>query len=414
MDLHTGNTMWGHTLTNPPRYEQLQENLECDVLVIGGGMGGALCAREFARRGLKTVVVDKRYIGQGSSIANTGLLQYTNDKTLTACIHTFGEKNGVLFYDLCRQAMEYLLHTAPTLPMDAQLIPRSSLYFASSEQDVEGLREEYHNLKRHGFDAEYWVEDRIAEHFSFRKPAGLYTHGDAEVNPYRLVHALMMDAVNHGAHIFEQTTITNQEFTEDGVICHAGDLSIRARRVVFSTGYETQEEKKERGAFLMNTYAIATTPVQNLTGWHEKSMLWETARPYLYMRTTVDNRIIVGGLDEPVTTVEDRDTRLVHQANQLLESVRELFPNMGPLSIDSAWAASFGSSRDGLPYMGPHPEYPNCYFVEGYGGNGTVYSTIAAMLLADELVGIHRPELELFSLTRTSKPSPSVSPDILV
>jgi len=56
--------------------------------------------------------------------------------------------------------------------------------------------------------------------------------------------------------------------------------------------------------------------------------------------------------------------------------------------------------------IGPHPQYPHCYFLEGYGGNGTVYSMIAA-LITDILTGNPRTDdLELFSLTRTTKPSP--------
>lgn len=412
MKLHTRDTMWGHTLPEPPVYTELTQNLECDVLVIGGGMGGALCAHEFAKRGLQTIVVEKNKVGQGSSVANTGLLQYTNDKTLTACINTFGEHNGVLFYTLCRDAMRYLMETVPNLPLDAQFVPRSSLYFASSEEDIKGLQEEYDNLVRHGFAAEYWDEDKIAAHFSFSKPAGIYTHGDAEVNPYRMVHALMLDAQKNGAQIYENAAITHQEFENGEVINYVGDHTIRARKVVFSTGYETQEHKKERGAFLMNTYAIATEPVNRWDGWHEQSMIWETARPYLYIRTTVDNRIIAGGLDEPLTDIEDMEVRRINQAQVLLARLEELFPHLGPLSIQSAWAAPFGSSRDGLPYMGAHPDYPNCYFVEGYGGNGTVYSTIAAQLLADELTGTPRPELELFRLDRTAKPSPSTVPDV--
>ncbi|WP_322923061.1 FAD-dependent oxidoreductase [Paenibacillus campi] len=412
MKLHTRDTMWGHTMPRTPVYEQLKDDLECDVLVIGGGMGGALCAREFAKRGLRTIVAEKRKVGQGSSIANTGLLQYTNDKTLTACINTFGEDNGVLFYRLCRDAMEYLLHTAPQLPIPVQMIPRSSLYFASSPEDVPGLQEEYENLKRHGFAADYWDEAQIAKHFSFSKAGGIYTHGDAEVNPYRLVHGLMMDACRHGARVFEDAAVTGQTFTEQGVIHYVGEHKIRAQKVVFSTGYETQEIKKDRGAFMMSTYAIATTPISNWDGWHNRSMLWETARPYLYIRTTADNRIIAGGLDEPLTSIENMEVRKINQAQRLLAAVEQLFPRLGSLSIDSAWAAPFGSSRDGLPYMGAHPDYPQCYFVEGYGGNGTVYSAIAAMLLADELTGITRPELELFSLTRSAKPSPANAPEI--
>lgn len=171
-------------------------------------------------------------------------------------------------------------------------------------------------------------------------------------------------------------------------------------------GYETQEMKKDRGAELINTYAIKTRPLAKLPKWHEQSLIWETARPYLYFRTTPDGCIIAGGKDEQLTDPERREVRVLSQCRQLLEEVAALFPEAKGVETEYAWGALFGTTRDGLPLIGPHPDYPHSYFIEGYGGNGTVYSLIAAELLADTLAGRHRPELELFSLTRSSKPVP--------
>lgn len=108
MELINGKTFWPTTFASHPHYPVLQENLSCDCLIIGGGMGGALSAKLLTDQGIDTVVIDKRDIGYGSSMANTGLLQYTNDKTLTSCIQTFGEERGVRFYELCRDAMHHL------------------------------------------------------------------------------------------------------------------------------------------------------------------------------------------------------------------------------------------------------------------------------------------------------------------
>ncbi len=202
------------------------------------------------------------------------------------------------------------------------------------------------------------------------------------------------------------------EFGENEVVCHTSDGTIRAKKVIFATGYETQEIKKDRGAILESSYAIVTNPVGNSSLWHEQCLIWETARPYLYIRSTREGRIIIGGLDEPVLNSNQREIRLLHQQKKLLQALEEHFPDV-PFQIDYAWAAVFGSSHDGLPYIGPHPRFPNCYFLEGYGGNGTVTSMIAAQLLADELTGTHRPEMELFSLTRTASPSPDTTKPVV-
>lgn len=71
-----------------------------------------------------------------------------------------------------------------------------------------------------------------------------------------------------------------------------------------------------------------TKPLDHLPKWHERSLIWETARPYLYFRTTPDNRIIAGGKDEPLTDPERRDIRVLSQGQRLLEELEALFPEI--------------------------------------------------------------------------------------
>ncbi|WP_379133171.1 NAD(P)/FAD-dependent oxidoreductase [Paenibacillus sp. sgz500958] len=409
MNLISGQSPWSHTLPNPPAYGTLQADAYCDCLVIGGGMGGAMASYRLSSSGANVILIDKRTVGGGSTHANTGLLQIANDKSLTSCINTFGKEHGVLFYNLCRKGLQAILELPGKLDMDPQIFPRSSLLYASVPEDVPVLRMEYENLVANGFETAFWEESQVAAHYSFTRPAALYSNGDAETNPFRTVHSLIHKAHSQGLQVYEHTEAKHLEFKEDEVICHTANGRIFAKNIIFAMGYETQEMKKDRGAELINTYAIMTRPLKVFPKWHERTLIWETARPYLYFRTTPDGRIIAGGKDEPLTDKERRDVRVISQGQKLLLEIEKLFPETRGLELEYAWGAVFGTSRDGLPFIGPHPKYPHCYFVEGYGGNGTVYSMIAAELLADTLAGRHRPELDLFSLTRSSKPSPAES-----
>lgn len=409
MILNKGNLAWPTTLEPIPTYPLLEEDVTCDILIIGGGMGGALLAHTLSERHLNTVLLEKRVIAGGSSSGNTGLLQCFNDKTLTSIINTFGEEIGVTFYQMCEKAIRNLVEVASRLQLDSQLIPRSSLYYASSEDDVMMLQEEYETLRKYGFQTEYWDQARIESSFPFSKPAALYTRGDAEVNPFRFVHALIQAATQSGVTVFEHSEAIRYEYTNEGVICHTQTNRVFAKKVIYTMGYETQEMKPDSNALLKTSYAILTSPINDLSGWHERCMMWETARPYLYMRTTPDNRITAGGLDEHMVDPEEREGRIIHKSEILLNEIRTLFPQYHDLKADYAWASVFGSTHDGLPLIGPHPRYPNSYFIEAYGGNGTVYCMIAAELLGNILTGKDRSELEMFSLTRTNKPSPSAS-----
>ncbi|OZB96347.1 FAD-binding oxidoreductase [Paenibacillus sp. XY044] len=406
MILNKGNLAWPSTLNPAPAYPELAEDLSCDVLVIGGGMGGALLVHKLSGLNLQTVLLEKGRIAGGSTSANTGLLQSFNDKSLTSIIHTFGEQTGIAFYQMCKEAMRKLKEAAAGLKLEPELIPRNSLYYASSEEDVPNLKAEYETLRKHGFETLYWDQADIAARFPFSKSAALYTAGDAEVNPFRFVHALVQYAADQGVQVYENSPVVHLEYEEDGVVCYTRTGRIFARKVVHASGYETQEEKPDRNALLQTTYAIVTSPVSDFTGWHERCLIWESARPYLYMRTTPDNRIVAGGLDEHPVAPEEREGRIRHKSELLLNEIKSLFPRYAGIKADYAWASLFGITHDGLPMIGPHSRYPHSYFIEAYGGNGTVYCMIAAELLGDVLNGKTRSELELFALERTSKPSP--------
>lgn len=406
MDLYGGRLPWTGTLEDIPDYPGLEGSDSCDVLIVGGGMGGAMMAHRLAADGADAVLIDKRRVAGGSSSANTGLLQVANDKTLTSCIHTFGQKQGVLFYTLCKESIEWILRLPDELDIDPQIVSRSSLYYASMERDVARLREECETLTANGFPCEWWDEGQIASAFSFSKPAAVYMQGDAEANPYRTVHGLIRYAVKRGVRVYEHTEGLHFDYLPDGVVCHTSHGRIHARCVVFALGYETQEMKKDRGAELLNTYAIMTKPLKQLPKWHERCLIWETARPYGYYRLTPDNRIVAGGMDEALTDPHTRAVRALSQGRRLMEELYSLFPELEEQEPEFSWGAVFGTTRDGLPFIGPHPDYPHSYFIEGYGGNGTVYSMIAARLLAQELAGKRPPELDLFSFTRSAKPVP--------
>ncbi|MFC4600215.1 NAD(P)/FAD-dependent oxidoreductase [Cohnella hongkongensis] len=391
MPLYFGSLFWTNSLPEPARYPELGERRRARAVIIGGGVSGVLCGYLLARSGIETDLIEQRRIASGSTAANAGLLQFANDEMLSELAVKLGEEDAVRFYRACRHAAERVNDIAERLPRNVGFRRRSSLYYASDSGDAAPLRREYEMLARHGFDADWWEADRIANNFPFRRSAAIVTRGDAEVNPYLFVHALAEQAVRSGLHVYEQTKMLSVEPVGRRYIVQTDRGAIEAEHVVYAVGY-APEAAGGRGAkaLLHRSYAIVTDPLPSLADWHERFLLWETARPYLYLRTTEDNRVIVGGLDENVRQPLLSKQELRARSMKLLSGLRGLFPGYSP-EIRYEWNATFGESPDGLPWLGEDPDRPGLHYCLGYGGNGTIYSYLGAEMIRDRILGVPNP-----------------------
>ncbi|RJE87648.1 FAD-binding oxidoreductase [Paenibacillus sp. 1011MAR3C5] len=390
-ELHTGQLYWPTTRLNTKPYPALEEAATARIAIIGGGMSGVNCAYAFATAGLDTLLVERREISEGSTSANTGMLQYSNDTMLCDLIVQIGKANAQLFYRRCLQAVDELEQAAASLPESVGFKRRSSFYFASTEQDLPKLRKEYEALSEAGLHVEFWTSNDIVKHFPFRKPGAIVTHGDAEVNPFQFVNSLADAAVKAGARLHEHTDIVRHEPLPDGRhrLHTSSGFTIEADYIVCAVGYEPEELRGKLVKSSMNrSYSIATRTIPEplLKQWHKQWLIWETARPYLYMRTTEDGRIIAGGLDERIEQPVHSEAIMKKRGEQLLGKIQALFPDW-PLAIEYMWNATFGESQDNLPFIGEDPALPGVYYNLGYGGNGTIYSMIGARTILGMLQG---------------------------
>ncbi|MGM0846576.1 MAG: NAD(P)/FAD-dependent oxidoreductase [Bacillota bacterium] len=383
MMLHNGNLYWQTTyISTEIKAGPLPADKHYDVIITGAGMSGVLCAYTLVKAGMKVALVDKRAAGAGSSSANTGLLQYSSDIMLQELINQIGESRAVLFYKLCLEAVGHLEEAADSISFGVDFKRRNSICFASKEEDVTKLRDEYDALKKHGFPVDFWTDKDLKEHMPFTKPAALVTKRDAEVNPYRFVMGLVKFLKEQGADLFEHTEVTNTTEQGDFIELDTSRGHMKAKRVIFCTGYEASGAGKNIGTKINRSYAIATEPIDDLSTWSDRAMIWETARPYFYLRTTSDNRIVAGGLDEEVPHAPESQEMIDRHGKRIAFEISKLFPHLD-IAVSYAWGATFGESLDNLPYIGKVPGKERTYCLLGYGGNGTVYSMLGAKILAD-------------------------------
>ena len=400
MDLKSGYPFWPVKNGLVHVYPALTSDVTCDVAVIGGGITGALVAFHLMEAGISTIVLDKRDIGWGSTSATTALLQYEIDTPLYELVDLVGEDRAVRSYQACLGAIHKLEQLAQKLDDDGDFVRRKSLYLASRKQDVAGLEKEYAIRRKHGIRLDWLAEDDIQTHFSFSRPAALLSYDAAQMDAYRFTHALFQKAQRNGLAIFDRTEAAKVTQQKNGVqITTDRGCQVTARRIVFATGYESQQYLKHNVAKLISTYALASEPFPAFPGWYEQCLIWESARPYFYLRTTEDNRALIGGEDEDFRDPVRRDRLLASKTKKLTKKFQALFPHL-PLDVAFAWTGTFGETKDGLAYIGETPDFPHAYFALGYGGNGITYSILAAEIIRDAILGRPNADGELFRFDR--------------
>ena len=397
MDLKSGYPFWPIRNGLMNVFPVLDKNLRCEVLVVGAGITGALVARALVNANLDVAVVDERDIAWGSTAASTALLQYEIDTHLAALAERYGLDAATMAYLACRDAVVELGEISAEIG-DVDFAPADSLYVATSSRDHAPLWAEFAARKRAGLDVSWFAQKQLAASYGVSADAAILNRPAARVDPYRFTSRLLQRLSDRGARIFDRTQVLDWKPGARGVTAETrSGKTIRADHLVVAAGYASQQHLRRRIARNHSTYAFITDALKpKAIGAWARTLLWESARPYVYMRPTSDLRLIIGGEDDRIDIPARRDRRLEGKVVALQKRLRELLPSL-ELRPAFAWAGTFAETRDGLPYFGPEPGASSrVLFALAYGGNGVTYSAIGARLLAERIAGAPLSPLAAF------------------
>lgn len=374
--------------------------MKADVAIMGAGITGALVGWHLIQQGIQPIILDRRHAGMGSTAASTSLLQYEIDTPLYKLINQVGEKNAVLSYLLCRQAIYDLHEIAKKLPDRPAFQLKPSFQYASYNSHVKDLEKEHLLRKRAGINLQLLTSGDVRSTFGFSKAGGLLSADGGMIEAYQFTHALLKHAQDKGAIVYDNTAVNHIDYQHNGVVLETEwGHKVSAKKLIIACGYESHQYLPKRIERLQSTYAIISEPFFGKDFWHENALIWETANPYLYMRPSSDQRILVGGKDDAFYNPTRRDANIARKTQQLENSFQKLFPHI-PFRTDFAWAGTFASTKDGLPFIGSIPERPHTHFALGFGGNGITFSLLAAQIISNLLSGKSTPNSKLFAFDR--------------
>lgn len=403
MDLYSGLPYWivKNKLVN--YFTPLDNNVEIEAAIIGSGITGSLVAHELCRAGVPCAIFDKRTITTGSSCASTAQLQYEIDVPLHKLADLIGleQARGAYFESL--YAIDKLEAVFKEVGFDPDFERVPSILVAHNRKGKKLIEKEFSARKNAGLPVEFIDKQTLLTEHSLKGYGALKNNRSAQMDCYKgAVGILEYHIRNSKLEVYTPVNIENYRKTKTGYeLITSNGIKIICKYLIIAAGFEAGKFLPKDVMDLNSTYVAISQPVAPEYIWPQKCLYWDTDSPYYYMRTTKDNRMMIGGLDVPFKDPVKRDMLLRRQIQKLESRFKKLYPSI-PFVVDMAWCGTFSSTKDGLPYIGAYPGLPNMLFALGYGGNGITFSMIAAEVICNIIQGKRDDRTQLFGFDRNS------------
>ncbi len=377
------------------RHPALDDNLEVDILIVGGGITGVTAAYLLASEGASVALVERETLGGRDTGHTTAHLTYMTDTRLSELAATFSQREAALAWEAGREAMDFISKTVADNEIECFLKTVPGYLAAARGADVIKeatlLQQEALLARQMGFDSHFMDSDPVTQQPCIR------FENQMEFHPLLYIDAVAHLAVSRGAKIFEMTSV--REFPEAGT-AKAGNNTIKYKRVFIATHVPLQGDSNTAGAALFqtkmalySTYAIKA----DLSEASPPDMIWsDTADPFLYLRVQGEGNsrfAILGGEDHKTGQEQRPDDRYDALGKQLAG----ILPGA---AVTHRWSGQVVETVDGLPFIGPTSE--DQFVATGFSGNGMTLGTAAALMLRDWITGGDRPWKKLFDPSRKS------------
>src|SRR5574344_2281324 len=183
------------------QFPYLDKDITCDVLIIGGGIDGAITAYYFATNNINCILIEKNRIGYGNTSCATALLEYQLDDHGNDLTKYFSKEELIQIYNLGLKSLDDIEKIINELGNNCHYSKRPTLIYTQNKNEMKEIEREYKLRKDNNFQAKLINESNNS--FSFDIKAGIYCeNGGAEFNPYLFTKQLIEKAKKLGTQIY--------------------------------------------------------------------------------------------------------------------------------------------------------------------------------------------------------------------
>jgi glycine/D-amino acid oxidase-like deaminating enzyme len=227
----------------------------------------------------------------------------------------------------------------------------------------------------------------------------------ATVDPYRACIGLAAAAAERGATLFERSPVRRITFNRKIADVFTAGGAIRTRKVIVATALPTpQLHKSLRRHFWFRTAYVALTDavpakVRRQLG-KRTTVVRDSADPYHVVRWLDDERLMVMGADSESPPERQKGKVIVQRTGQLMYELSVLYPDISGLQPAYGWSLDYARTAEGLPYIGPHRNFPHHLFAFGDSSHSITGAYLASRILLRYFLDEVEPSDKAFEFNR--------------
>lgn len=402
MRVNNGKIYWQDKSKINKVYPYLTHDIKADVLVIGGGIAGALTTYFLAKEGANVVVAEKNIIGHGNTIADNAALEYELESEIYKLEKSIGKIQAERIYKLCLDALDKIEKINKEFKNPTGFTRQDNLYFTNKLMQKGNVAKEFEIRKKAGFDAVF-----IDSHSLVNLNSGIVTKsGSAVLNPYMFTQGLFeyLDSLDN-VHIFENTNVEDIKCKIDSVDCKTNNnFKIIADKLIFASGIETLKYLESSPAELYKKFTIVTKSIDRLKNFNTNFTARDSLEPSHILRFAPNNRIIYSG-EEVKFSDRFLDNKYLNNISsdkykKLYNNLQKTLYNIDEIPIEFAFNSTVANTKDSLPIIDEIPNMPNAFCNLGFGQNGILYSVIGADMLRNAIKGLYTKDMNMFRANR--------------
>ena len=363
---NTMKSIWTNT-TTPPNFPMTAQNIKTDVLIIGGGMAGILCAYFLKQSGINCVLVEAGKIGAGITKNTTAKITSQHGLIYDKLIKDVGIEKAKMYLNANQNAVAQFKELSVQFPCSLE----NKDAFVFSLKDSHTIEHEVRAANRLGFNAQLVKEIPLP----FKTAGAVKFDNQSQFNPLQFLYGIA-----NGLNIYENTIV--HELANH--IAITDNARIKADKIIIATHFPFLNK---HGSYFLKmyqrrSYVIALENAVDIDG-----MYIQDVKDGISMRNYNDYLLIGGG--------GHRTGEVGGGWKTLRNFAKKYYPN----AVEKyAWATQDCMTLDGLPYIGRYSgSTSDLYVSTGFNKWGMTGSMVGATILTDMILGRRNPYAEVFS-----------------